>query len=71
MVNNDFEAKVADIFRLINQNRADYQAGIQTASQHAQELVDALYERLKGQLKVRFAELESRIKSLEERRGKP
>ena len=71
MVNNDFEAKVADIFRLINQNRTDYQAGIEASQEHAKQLVDGLYERLKSQLKVRFAELESRIKSLEERGAKP
>ena len=71
LTNNELEAKVADIFKLINQNRADYQIGIDVSQKHAKQLVDELYERLTSQLKVRFTELESRLKTLESQRSTP
>jgi len=59
--------KIDDLFKLIRQNKADYQLGYEACNAHAKDLVDALYERLKQQLRTRFAEIESRIKGLEDR----
>ena len=66
MLSNDvMESKISDIFKLLNQNRADYQAGIEASQEHAKKLVDDMYELLVAQLKVKFEKWDKRIKKLE------
>jgi len=65
---DQLESRLNDIFKLIEQNKRDYQDGHEACNAHAKELVFALYETLKQQLRTRFAEIESRIKGLEDRK---
>ena len=66
MLSNDvMESKISDIFKLLNQNRADYQTGILASDEHAQRMVNELREELVCQLKIRFEKIDKRLAALE------